>query len=115
VRGAGDGCRMDLDQLAQGDAHRLLDVARLLDMTRDAEELGAGVVRPADRREPGGAAPHDVGDLRDGLDIVDRRRAAIEADIGGETRLLGRRPPLCPPAFAPRPSPSPPPPPAPPL
>ena len=45
---------------------------------------------PADAGEPGGAAPHDVGHHRDRLDVVDRGRAAIEADIGRERRLQPR-------------------------
>jgi hypothetical protein len=78
---------MLLDQFAQRDAHLLFHIARPLDMAGDAKELGAGIVRPADAGEPGGAAPHDVGHLRNGLDIIDGGRATIEADIGRERRL----------------------------
>ena len=81
---------MRLDQFAQRNAHRLFDRAGLLDMAGDAEQLGAGVVRPADAGEPGGAAPHDVGHHRDALDVVDRGRAAIEAHVGRERRLQPR-------------------------
>ena len=59
-------------------------------MTGDAEDLGAGVLRPADRAPPRGAAAQDGRRHRDGLDIVDRRRAAIDADRGGEWRLQPR-------------------------
>ena len=44
----------------------------------------------ADAGEPGRAAPHDVGRRRDGLDIVDGGRAAVEAHIGRERRLQPR-------------------------
>src|SRR5205814_4741393 len=50
---------MGLEELAQWNAHRLLDVARLLDMAGDAEQFGAGIVRSADRGEPRGAAAQD--------------------------------------------------------
>ncbi len=59
-------------------------------MAREAEQLGAGIVRAAKRGEPGGAAPQDGGHDGDGLDIVDGGRRAIEPDIGGEWRLQPR-------------------------
>jgi hypothetical protein len=59
-------------------------------MAGDAIELGAGIVRAADAGEPGGAAPQDVRDLGDGLDIIDGGRAAVEAHIGRERRLEPR-------------------------
>jgi hypothetical protein len=59
-------------------------------MAGDAVELGAGIVRPADAGEPGGAAPHDVWHLGDGLDIVDGGGAAIEPHIRRERRLEPR-------------------------
>src|ERR1700752_1145618 len=81
---------MLLQKLAQRDAHRLLDVARLIHVTGDAIELGAGVVLAAERGEPRRAAPHDVGRLRNGLDIVHRGRATVEADIRRKRRLEPR-------------------------
>ena len=81
---------MRVDQLAQRNAHRLFDIARPLDVAGNAEELGAGVVRPADAGEPGRAAPQDVGHDRDALDIVHRGRAAVEAHVGRERRLQPR-------------------------
>ena len=81
---------MRVDQFAEGDAHRLFDVARLLDMAGDAEELGADIVRPADAGEPGRAPAQDVRRNRDRLDVVDRGRAAVEAHIGRERRLQPR-------------------------
>ena len=79
-----------LDQFAERDRHRLFDVARLVDVAGDAEELGAGIVGRAEAREPGRAAAQDGRRDGDRLDVVDRRRAAIEADIGRERRLHPR-------------------------
>ena len=81
---------MALDQLAQRDAHLLFDIARLHHVAGDAIELGAGVVGAADAGEPGRAAPQDVGHLRDGLDVVHGRRAAVEAHVRRERRLQPR-------------------------
>src|SRR4051794_11383142 len=55
-----------------------------------AIELGAGVVGPADTGKPGRAAAQDVGDLRDGFDVVDGGRAAVKTDVRGERRLEAR-------------------------
>jgi hypothetical protein len=79
-----------LDQLAERNAHRLFDVAGLVHMAGDAEQLGAGVVRAGrcrrTRRRRGAGCRHH----RDRFDVVDRGRAAIEADIGRERRLQPR-------------------------
>ena len=90
VPAAAHAAGMAIDQFAQRNAHGLFDIARPLDMAGNAIELGAGVVLPADAGEPGRAAPHDVGHLGDGLDIVDGGRAAVEAHIGRERRLQPR-------------------------
>ena len=70
--------------IASSTVHGLFDVAG------DAEQLGAGIVGPADAGEPGRAAAQDVRRDGDRLDVVDRGRAAIEADIGRERRLQPR-------------------------
>src|SRR5262249_16966220 len=44
--------RVLFDQLAHRDAHRLLDIAGLLDMTGNAENLRPGVAGPADAGKP---------------------------------------------------------------
>ena len=90
VPAAAHAAGMLLDQLLQRDAHLLLDVAGLVHVAGDAEQLGAGVLRPAERREPGGAAPQDGRRDRDRLDVVDRGRAAVEADRRRERRLQAR-------------------------
>src|SRR6202035_1364301 len=69
---------------------RLLDIARAVHMPGNAEDFCAGIALAADPGEPGGAALEDVGADRDGLDIVDRRRAAVEPDRGGKRRLEAR-------------------------
>jgi hypothetical protein len=81
---------MTADQLAEADSHRFLDHARRVDVTRELEQLGAFVLGVADAREPGCAAPKDGRDNRDALDVVDRRRAAVEAGARGERRLQAR-------------------------
>ena len=90
VPAAAHAAAMAVDELAEGDAHLLLDVAGLVDVPGDAEELGAGVVRLAEPREPGAAAAQDRRRDRDRLDVVDGRRAAVEAHIGRERRLQPR-------------------------
>src|SRR6185503_6907975 len=65
-------------QLAERDAHRLFDDARLVHVAADLEELGALVVVAPEAGEPARAAAQDRGGDGDALDVVDRRRAAIE-------------------------------------
>src|SRR5438552_19046857 len=79
-----------LDQLAERDSHRLFDVARTLDVTGNAEQLCADVIRLADAGEPCCAPPQYIGRDRDGFNIVDGRWAAVETDIGGEWRFQPR-------------------------
>src|SRR5580692_1947842 len=81
---------MPLDQLPHRDAHRLLDIARLLDMAGNAEDLGAGVARSADGCEPFCPALQDRRRSGDRLDIVDRRRASIKPDSRRKRRLEAR-------------------------
>ncbi len=81
---------MTLDQLAEGNAHLLFHVARLVHVAGDAEELGAGVVRTADAREPGSTSAQDGRRDSDRFDVVHRGRAAIEAGAGRERRLQPR-------------------------
>src|SRR5438552_18901269 len=76
-----------LDQLAERDSHRLFDVAGTLDVTGNAEQLGADVIRLADAGEPCCAPPQYIGRDRNGFNIVDGRWAAVETDIGGEWRI----------------------------
>ena len=81
---------MPVDQLTERNRHGLLDHARLVHVAADLEQLGAFVLRIAEAREPGSAAPQDRRDDRDALDIVDGGRAAVEARTCRERRLQAR-------------------------
>ena len=81
---------MTLDQLAQRDAHLLFHVARPVHVAGNAEELGAGVVRPADACKPCRTAAQNGWGNGDRLDVVHRGRAAIEAGACRERRLQPR-------------------------
>ena len=59
-------------------------------MAREAIDLSAGVTRPANAGKPSGTAPQNRRHHRDRLDVVDRRRAAVEADLRREWRLQAR-------------------------
>ena len=74
-----------------GMPHRLLDIARLVHMPGDAEELGADVVgRPMPENQLRAAA-QDGRRNRDRLpDVVDGRGAAIDAHARRERRLQAR-------------------------
>src|SRR5579872_4147872 len=87
VPAAANAAAMLLDQFAERNAHGFFDVAGALDVTGHTEQLGADIVRPADRRKPGRATAQDVGSDGDGFHVVDRGRAAEQADIGREWRL----------------------------
>ena len=52
VPAAAHPAAVPVDQLAERNRHRLLDIARLVDVTREAEDLGAGIVGRAETREP---------------------------------------------------------------
>src|SRR2546430_5262566 len=56
-------------------------------MAGNAEQLRAGVVRPSNAGEPGGAAFDDVRYNGDRFHIVDRGWTAIEADVRRERGL----------------------------
>ena len=59
VPAAANAAAMPVDQFAERDRHRLFDVAGPVDVAGDAEELGAGIVRRAEAREPRRAAAQD--------------------------------------------------------
>ena len=90
VPAAADAAGVRLDQLAERDRHRLFDVAGLVDVAGDAEELGARVVGRAEARKPRGAAAQDGRRHRDRLDVVDRRRRAVETHARRKRRLHPR-------------------------
>lgn len=79
-----------LDQLAQRDRHLLLDRARVVDVSRDAEELRALVSFPPEPGEPLGPPAGDGRAHGHRLDVGHGRRAPEEADGGGEGGLQAR-------------------------
>src|SRR5260370_27787683 len=81
---------MALDQLPEWNPHGFFDVAGTLAMAGNTKQLGADIVGPADGGEPGRTPPQDVRRHRDRFNVVDRGRAAVEADIGREWRLQAR-------------------------
>src|SRR3990167_1728156 len=87
---AADSAAVRADKRLQGDRHRLFDIARTIDVTGNAKDLGAGVVRPSEPGEPFGAATQDRRRDRNRFDIVDRRRAAIKSGAGRKRRLQAR-------------------------
>ena len=68
---------MFIKQIAQADRHRFFDDAGIVDMARDAEQLGSRVVGAAKASKPIGAAPQDGGHNCDGFDIVHGCGAAV--------------------------------------
>jgi len=78
---------MCFQKFAQRNAHGFFDVAGPFNVTGDAEELGAGIVRTTYTGKPRGAASQDIGYDGDGLHIVDGRRTTIKPDICRERRL----------------------------
>ena len=78
---------MRLDQFTERDRHLFFNVARLVDVTGDAEQLRAGIVGTAEARKPLRAAAQDGRHNGDRLHVVHRRRATIEACVGREWRL----------------------------
>mmetsp|Transcript_9730 Transcript_9730/g.39603 ORF Transcript_9730/g.39603 Transcript_9730/m.39603 type:complete len:528 (-) Transcript_9730:20-1603(-) len=87
---AADAAAVLVDELAHRDGHFFLDDDRVVDVARDGEQLGAGVVLAAERVEPARAAAQDRRRDGDGLDVGHRRRAAEDADVRRERRLEPR-------------------------
>ena len=79
-----------VDDLAHGDAELDLEVAGPLHVARDRHELGAGRVALAELAVPVGAVLDDDRRVAERLDVVDQRRALVEALVGGERRLEAR-------------------------
>ena len=79
-----------VEQLPQGDAEGRLVDAGALDVAGEAEELGAGRALGADGGEGLPPLDHDGEHVDQGLDVVDHRRLAEQAGLGGERRLVAR-------------------------
>ena len=84
------GERLAVDELLERDVHRRLVGARPLDVSADAEELRPAVLLRANLREPLGAPLDDERHVAERFDVVDRRRAAVEAGDRRERRLEPR-------------------------
>ena len=86
---------MSNDDLAQRDAHRHFDEAGVDDLAGEREDLGALALLGADGGEPVAAVADDRGDVGEGLDVVDQRRAAPQArsaDTAGAGAAVPRSP-----------------------
>jgi len=81
---------MFLDHVAERDRHRFLEHRRFLDMTGHLEQFRPVIAFAAKAGEPARAAPHDRRNHCDALDIVHRRRAAIETGPRRERRFQPR-------------------------
>ena len=81
-----------LDQLLERNAKLLFDIAGLVHMPRNAEQLGPGILRPPQRREPRGPAPQNRRRHRDALDVVHRGRAPVKPHGSRKWRLQPRHP-----------------------
>src|SRR5215831_19237269 len=90
VPAAAHAAAMGVEQLPQRHSHGVFDGAGFLHVAGNAEQLGAGVVRPADAGEPGAAAPRNVRHHRDRFHVVDRGWAAVDPDIGRKRRFQAR-------------------------
>ena len=79
-----------LDQFPQRDAEFFFDIAGLVDVTRDAEDLLPRVVLPAQAGEPRRSAPKNCRSHRDRFDIIYCRGASVQPDGSREWRLHPR-------------------------
>jgi hypothetical protein len=76
-----------VDEFSQRNRHFLLDRAGVVDVPRNAEQLGAAVVGTAEGGEPAGASSHDGGADRHGFDVGDCCRTVEDSRIRGEGRF----------------------------
>ena len=78
---------MLLNEVLERNTHLFLNYARVVDMARNTEQLGALVPRTAETGEPWRTTSADGGGNRDGFDVRDSCWATEEANIGRERRL----------------------------
>jgi hypothetical protein len=79
-----------VNKLTERDGHLLLDGARVVDVTRDTEELGASVTLTAELVEPVGTTADDRRGDSDSLDVGDSGRASEYTNGSREWRLQAR-------------------------
>ncbi len=87
---AGQHAAGHLQELRERHAELDFVVAWARHVAGDREELGAAVVRPAEREERVAAVAHDPGHRRERLGVVDGRRLAIEPVARRKGRLEAR-------------------------
>jgi hypothetical protein len=87
VPAANDTTAVLVNELAERDRHLLLDGARVVNVTRDTEKLGAGVTLATKLVEPVGTATNDRRGDSNGLDVGNSGRAAKDTDGSREWRL----------------------------
>ena len=78
---------MFVDKLAQRNSHLFFDIAGLVHVPRNTEQLGSGILWPAQTGEPFRAASEYGWYDGDGFDIVDRGGAAIKTGTRRKRRL----------------------------
>jgi hypothetical protein len=79
-----------LNEVLEGNAHLLLNDARVVNVTADAVKLGALIAFATKPGKPAGTTSANGGGDGDGLDIGDGGRAAEEANVSGERGLKAR-------------------------
>src|SRR5439155_201041 len=87
---AGNAAAYFLDHPAQRETHRQLVDARPVDVAAQAEQARPAVLGRAELGIRLRAHEENRRDVRERLDVVDDRRAAVEADHGREGRLDAR-------------------------
>jgi hypothetical protein len=87
VPAADDTTAVLVNELAERDRHLLLDGARVVDVTRDTEKLGASVTLATELVEPVGTTANDCRGDSDGLDVGNSGRASENTDSSREWRL----------------------------
>lgn len=79
-----------LNEFLQGDGHLLLNCARVVDMSRDTEQLGTGVTGATESSKPLSTTSQDGGGNSDSLDVGDGGGASEKTDISREWGLQAR-------------------------
>jgi hypothetical protein len=85
-----DATAVLLDQLAERDGHLLLNSARVVNVARDTEKLGARVTLTTEAVEPFTTSSNDGWCHSDGLNVCDCAGASKETDSSWERWLQTR-------------------------
>jgi hypothetical protein len=76
-----------VNKFPEWDRHLLFDDTRIVDVSRNAEELGTLIALTTESGKPGSTTTNDCWRDGDSLDIRNCSRATKEADIGRELLL----------------------------